>query len=105
MEQYDFYSDGFPVITKPHPNTESVESFVHFPMLFCEGPSNVLVISGGAGGVIHEILKHGPDRVDYAELDPLLLEAVSRFPTPPDSGRDAQPKGERHLDRREAFSQ
>jgi spermidine synthase len=82
MDQYTFYADGVPVIIAPHPDTETIESFVHFPMLFCEHPENVLVISGGAGGVIYEILKHAPNRVDYAELDPLLLEAVIRFHTP-----------------------
>ncbi len=82
MDQYTFYSDGFPVITTPHPDTESIESFVHFPMLFWEHPVNVLVISGGAGRVIHEILKHTPNRIDYAELDPILLKVVTRFHTP-----------------------
>jgi len=51
-------------------------------MLFWEHPVNVLVISGGAGRVIHEILKHTPNRIDYAELDPILLKVVTRFHTP-----------------------
>ncbi|MBA7702988.1 Polyamine aminopropyltransferase [subsurface metagenome] len=59
-----------------------MEEFVHLPLLSHPLPKKVLVIGSGAGGVIHEILKHPVERVDYTELDPLLLEVVQRFPTP-----------------------
>jgi len=40
-------------------------------------------LSGGAGGVINEALKHPSiETVEYAELDPLLLDLLRRFPTP-----------------------
>ena len=42
----------------------------------------MLILSGGAGGIIHEILKYPVMRVDYVELDPLLLKLVQRFSTP-----------------------
>ena len=80
--QYTFFSDGIPTITTPVPDITFVEEFVHLPMLFHPRPEEILVISGGAGGVINEILKYGVKRVDYAELDPLLLELVEKFPTP-----------------------
>jgi spermidine synthase len=51
-------------------------------MLFHQKPETVLVLSGGAGGMIHEILKHPVSRVDYVELDPLLLKLIQKFPTP-----------------------
>ncbi|UCB44492.1 MAG: spermine synthase [Spirochaetota bacterium] len=81
-EQYNFFSNGIPVIATPTPDTESVESFVHFPMLIHPNPRKVLVLSGGAGGIINEILKHPVDKIDYIELDPLILEALDSFPTP-----------------------
>ena len=81
-EQYTFFSDGIPIITTPVPDIAFVEEFVHLPLLFHPSPKKVLVIGGGAGGVIHELLKHPVERVDYAELDPLLLKVVQRFPTP-----------------------
>jgi spermidine synthase len=60
----------------------SIEDFVHFPMLFHEKPESLLILSGGAGGMIHEILKYPVRRVDYVELDPLLLKLIQKFSTP-----------------------
>jgi spermidine synthase len=40
-------------------------------------------LSGGAGGVINEALKHSSiETIEYAELDPLLLDLFRKFPTP-----------------------
>jgi len=54
---------------------------VHIALLAHSQPREVLVISGGAGGIIKGILKHPVARVDYTELDPLILKAVEKFPT------------------------
>jgi spermidine synthase len=81
-EQFTFFTDGIPAITAPVPDIASMEDFVHFPMLMHAHPESVLVLSGGAGGIIHEILKHPVKRVDYVELDPLVLKLVKRFSTP-----------------------
>jgi len=81
-EQFTFFTDGIPSITVPVPDVASIEDFVHFPMLFHEKPESVLILSGGAGGMIHEILKYPVNRVDYVELDPLLLKLVQEFSTP-----------------------
>jgi spermidine synthase len=81
-EQFTFFTDGFPSITAPVPDIAWVEDFAHFSMLFHGKPESVLVLSGGAGGLIREILKYPVHRLDYVELDPLLLNLVRRFPTP-----------------------
>ena len=81
-EQYTFFADGVPSITTPVPDIASIEDFVHFPMLFHEKPKSILILNGGAGGIIHEILKYPVTRVDYVELDPTLLKLVQEFPTP-----------------------
>ena len=81
-EQYTFFSDGIPVVNTPVPDITFVEEFVHLPLLSHPEPKKVLVIGAGAGGVIHELLKHPVERVDYAELDPLLIKVIQRFPTP-----------------------
>jgi len=80
-EQYTFFANGVPILTAPVPDITAVEELVHLPMLFVPQPRRVLVVSGGVGGVLNEILKYPVERVDYAELDPLLIEAVQRFPT------------------------
>lgn len=81
-EQFTFFTDGVPSITTPFPDIASIEDFVHFTMLFHPKPESVLILSGGAGGMIHETLKYPLKRVDYVELDPLLLKLVQKFPTP-----------------------
>ena len=80
-EQFTFFTDGVPSITTPVPDIASIEDFVHFSMLFHEKPESVLILSGGAGGMIHEILKYPVIRVDYVELNPLLLKLIKKFST------------------------
>lgn len=80
--QYTFFANGVPIITAPVPDITFVEELVHLPMLFIPQPRRVLVLSGGVGGLLTEILKYPVERVDYAELDPLLIEAVESLPTP-----------------------
>ena len=81
-KQYDFYSDGVPIITLPHPDIAAAEDFVHFPFSYHPSPRRVLLVSGGAGGVLAEMLKHDLERIDYVELDPLLFQALDRFAAP-----------------------
>lgn len=82
-DQYTFFTDGLPAATIPVPDISRVEEFVHIPMLAHNGPAeNVLVLHGGAGGVISEVLKYpAVKRVDHIEIDPLLLAAITRFPS------------------------
>jgi spermidine synthase len=79
--EYTFYSDGVPAITTPTPDVAFVEEFSHLPLLHHPDPRELLVIGGGAGGVLRELLKHPVERIDYVELDPLVLDLVERFPT------------------------
>ncbi|MCL0076757.1 fused MFS/spermidine synthase [Dehalococcoidia bacterium] len=80
--EYTFLTDGIPVFTTPTPDIVRVEEFVHFPMLAHPRPENMAVLVGGAGGVISEVLKYPTvERVDYTELDPLLIDLVRKYPT------------------------
>ena len=80
---YIFFLDGVPAIMTPVPDIQAVESFVHLPLLAHPEPELVLVLSRGAGGVIHEILKHPSVKaIEYAEIDPLLPELLKEFATP-----------------------
>ncbi len=81
--QYVFFQDGVPEIMTPVPDVQRVEESVHLPLLAHPEPKRVLILSGGAGGVINEALKHPSiEAIDYAELDPLLIELFRKFPTP-----------------------
>ncbi|MDO9575800.1 MAG: spermine synthase [bacterium] len=82
QNQYTFFSNGVPVITTPVPDVGSMEEFVHIPMLILAHPEDILIIGGGAGGYIYEILKHPSVKsVDYCELDPLIIRLLQKFPT------------------------
>jgi len=80
--QYTFYANGIPILTAPVPDVALSEEIVHLPLLFIPQPRRALVLSGGAGGVVRELAKYPLEQIDYAELDPLLIEAVLKFPTP-----------------------
>jgi spermidine synthase len=80
--QFTFFANGVPILTAPVPDVAQVEELAHLPMLFVAEPERVLVLGGGMGGVLHELAKYPLQDIDYAELDPLLIEAVRSFPTP-----------------------
>jgi spermidine synthase len=81
--QYTFFMDGIPNLITPVPDIPFVEEFVHLPLLAHPEPVKLLILSGGAGGIINEALKHPSiERIEYAELDPLLLDLIRKFPTP-----------------------
>ncbi|MCS7203818.1 MAG: hypothetical protein NZ809_05165 [Thermodesulfovibrio sp.] len=81
--QYIFFVDGILNLITPIPDIAYVEEFVHLPLLIHPEPKKVLVISGGAGGVIDAILKHPSiQEVEYTELDPLIIKLIRKFSTP-----------------------
>ena len=77
--QLDFWVNGLPLFTTPDPDIAFVEEVVHFPMLQHPSPEKVLLIGGGVGGVLEELLKHPVRKVTYVELDPLIIELVGRY--------------------------
>ncbi len=81
-EQFTFFSNGVPIVTTLTPDISFVEEFVHLSLLSHPHPREILILSGGAGGIIHEALKHSPRKIDYIELDPLILKAIKEFSTP-----------------------
>lgn len=81
--QYIFFQDGVASLITPVPDMIFVEEFAHLPLLAHPAPATILILSGGAGGVINEVLKHPSVQIiDYAELDPLLISLLRKFPTP-----------------------
>jgi len=55
-EQTTFYSDASTLFSAPDPETS--EYIVHIPMLAAQEPRRVLVLGGGPGGLIDEVLKY-----------------------------------------------
>ena len=87
-DQASFFANGLRLYTVPDKLTS--EEAIHFALLEHPDPKRVLLIGGGAGGLIEEALKHPIERIDYVELDPLVIN-MSReylFKTRPDPSQD-----------------
>ncbi len=76
-EDYSLFNNGLRLYTIP--DKPSSEEAVHLALLEHRDPKIVLLIGGGAGGLIEEILKHRVERVDYLELDPSIIEMSEKF--------------------------
>ena len=77
LDQFSFFDNGLHLYSIP--DRERAEESVHFTLLEHPDPRDVLLIGGGVGGALEEILKHPVDRVDYAELDPLIVNIAEKY--------------------------
>lgn len=74
---YSVFTNGVYSFTVPDRFTS--ERNAHFPLLEHPRPDSVLMIGGGSSGQLREVLKHPVKRVDYVELDPLLIEMAKKY--------------------------
>ncbi|MGB2824465.1 MAG: fused MFS/spermidine synthase, partial [Phycisphaerae bacterium] len=75
--QHDFIENGVPLFSTQE--VERVEETVHYAMAQRPAARDVLLVSGGVSGTAREVLKYPVRRVDYVELDPLIIEVARRF--------------------------
>jgi len=76
--QYNFIESGVPLFSTH--NIGEVEETVHYAMVQRPHASNVLLISGGVSGTAKEITsKYRAAKVDYVELDPLIIEVGQKY--------------------------
>lgn len=76
-EQINFIENGVPL--SPSSNIQQSEETVHFAMSQKPDAKNVLLISGGYAGTTKEILKYGNVKIDYIELDPLIINLAKEY--------------------------
>ncbi|MFH1791299.1 MAG: spermidine synthase, partial [Candidatus Omnitrophota bacterium] len=76
-DQYTLFSNG--IISSSSPDLIAAEENVHFAMLMHPDPRNVLLIGGGTGDTLGELLKYPQAAVTYVEIDPLLIEMARKF--------------------------
>lgn len=81
-EQLSFFANGMPICNIPIPNISFLEELIHFPLLLLPAPEKVLIVGGGFGGAIYEILKHPVKEIHYAEIDPLIIQLMKEYLTP-----------------------
>ncbi|MFH1996933.1 MAG: hypothetical protein ABIJ27_08095 [Candidatus Omnitrophota bacterium] len=70
-DSYSLFTNGLLDFTVP--DRPAAEPAAHFPLLEHPDPERVLLIGGGSGDILREVLKHPVSRVDYVELDPLVI--------------------------------
>ena len=74
--QLNYHENGLLLGAENEPQTS--ENLAHLSLLAHPAPRRVLLIGGGFNGVLGEILKHAPERVDYVELDPAWIELARK---------------------------
>jgi spermidine synthase len=76
-EQLSLYSNNSPVYSLPDP--AAAEESVHFAMLQNPEARRILLIGGGPGGTLGELLKYRGAEIDYVELDPEIISLSRSF--------------------------
>ena len=75
--QFDFIENGVPLTSTR--DDQHVEEAVHYAMAQRPEAGQVLLVGGGISGTARELLKYNVRRVDYVELDPLILEFGRKY--------------------------
>ena len=55
------------------------EAIAHPPLFVHRKPENILIIGGGDGGTLREVLKHNVKRVDLVEIDREVINVAKEF--------------------------
>lgn len=79
-DQYSVFGNGQYNFTFPDDYENS--QIAHLVMTQHPAPKRVLLIGGGMGGLIREMLKHSIDELHYIELDPVLIESMRKYLPP-----------------------
>jgi spermidine synthase len=79
-DQYSVFGNG--QFNFAFPDEYANSQIAHLVMTQHPDPKRVLLIGGGMGGLIREILKHPVEELDYIELDPVLTESIKKYLLP-----------------------
>jgi len=76
-EQISLYNNS--LLDYTYPNLASSEESVHFALLQNPQAERVLLVGGGAGGSLRQILKYPKTEINYVELDPEIIHMSFEF--------------------------
>jgi len=79
-DQYSVFGNG--QYNFAFPDEYENAQIAHLVMTQHPDPKRVLLIGGGMGGLIREVLKHPIEKLDYVELDPALTESIKKYLPP-----------------------
>jgi len=79
-DQYSIFGNG--QFNFAFPDEYENAQIAHLVMTQHPDPKRVLLIGGGMGGLIREMLKHPLEELDYIELDPALTESIKKYLPP-----------------------
>lgn len=83
-EQISLYNNSLLVYS--YPDLAVSEEAVHFALLQQPLAESLLLVGGGAGGCLNEILKYPKVKVDYVEIDPEIIRLSLQY-LPPEEQR------------------
>lgn len=77
-KQKNFYENGVLLFSTANPAIN--EESVHYAMVQCKDPKDILLISGGISGGTNEILKYqSVHSIDYVELNPWIIKIGKKY--------------------------
>jgi len=99
-DSYSIYENGLLMFTLP--DLFYAEESVHLALLEHPDPRKILLIGGGMGGGIQQVLQHPQvESVDYVELDPTVIKMCQSILSPEEQREIADPRVRfHHLDGR-----
>ncbi len=75
--QYSVYCNGQYAFT--FPNRYEYGPVAHLVLSEHPAPRSILLVGGGIGGLVGEMLRYPIEKLDYVELDPKLLEITEKY--------------------------
>lgn len=75
--EYTFWESGMPTFSTF--SITAAEEKIHYPLCQLDTVEDVLLVSGGMGETLDEIVKYSPRHIDYVELDPALIDVANQF--------------------------
>ncbi|MCX5675747.1 MAG: hypothetical protein NTX87_12135, partial [Planctomycetota bacterium] len=76
-DQFSLYADGLVAATWPNHQDLAIEA--HLAACEARARKRILVLGGGAEGLLKELLRYKPDRLDYVTLDPRFVALAGPY--------------------------